>query len=367
MNNIKITRKELYDLVWSEPMISIAKKYKISDNGLRKICIRLEIPTPSFGYWVKKKFGKPVTVTPFNANFQGSNTVFLTAIDINDEVILKDTSLKIRQKEIELDKGIRLKIPEKLFNPDLLIRKFKENLILRKRKDHDYYSGYDDHLNINVDGEQLNRAILIMDTFIKAIKYRGYNIKNTHWETILNINGEEFKIHIREKKKRIELLNQKSSWNKYEYILTGILVFKIERFHPKEWSDVRKPLEDQLSNIIAWLELESDRIKIEREEFRLRQEEYERQKQKDLEIKQRKLKELNDFKELLNDAQRWKHLSILREYIDYVENKTMLSSQKKQDWVKWARDKADWYDPSVNLYDELMDDIDKNTLKQSVQ
>lgn len=36
--NIKISRKELYDLVWSKPMSTLAKEYLISDNGLRKIC-----------------------------------------------------------------------------------------------------------------------------------------------------------------------------------------------------------------------------------------------------------------------------------------------------------------------------------------
>ena len=36
MEQVKLTRKELYDLVWAEPLSRLAKKYKISDNGLRK-------------------------------------------------------------------------------------------------------------------------------------------------------------------------------------------------------------------------------------------------------------------------------------------------------------------------------------------
>jgi hypothetical protein len=31
---VTLTRKELYDLVWAEPLSKLAKKYKISDNGL---------------------------------------------------------------------------------------------------------------------------------------------------------------------------------------------------------------------------------------------------------------------------------------------------------------------------------------------
>jgi len=33
-----LTRKELYDQVWSTPMTKLAKSYNLSDNGLRKIC-----------------------------------------------------------------------------------------------------------------------------------------------------------------------------------------------------------------------------------------------------------------------------------------------------------------------------------------
>ena len=37
MNKIALNRKEFYDLVWSEPMSSILKKYEISPIELRKI------------------------------------------------------------------------------------------------------------------------------------------------------------------------------------------------------------------------------------------------------------------------------------------------------------------------------------------
>ena len=366
MDTIKLTRKELYDLVWSESMLSITKKYKISDNGLRKICKRFKIPIPYRGYWAKIKYGKPVKVPPFNSNFQSNDLVYLTTIDISDEFAQTPSLLKIRQKEIELDKDIKLTIPERLSRPDPLIRKYKENLTLKKRKSIDYYFDYDNHLSIHVEDNQLNRALLIMDTFIKAIKHRGHVIKVINSATVLIINGENFKVRIRERKKRIATPN-KMGWNTYEYERTGILVFVRDGFPVKEWYDGAMPLEDQLSKIIAKLELESDHIKLEREKRRIKWEEDERRKQIELKIKQRKLKELNDFKELLNDAKRWKRLLILREYIDYMEHKSDLTSKEKKDWVKWARDKANWYDPAINLYDELMDEIDKNSLKPSVE
>ena len=55
-----LTRRQLYDLIWSEPTILVAEKLGISDAGLAKICKRHRVPKPSRGYWAKLKAGKPV-------------------------------------------------------------------------------------------------------------------------------------------------------------------------------------------------------------------------------------------------------------------------------------------------------------------
>jgi hypothetical protein len=56
----RISRDELYALVWKTPMNRLGNQFGISGNGLAKICDRLEIPYPPRGYWAKKEAGKPV-------------------------------------------------------------------------------------------------------------------------------------------------------------------------------------------------------------------------------------------------------------------------------------------------------------------
>ena len=46
-------RDALYALVWSKTMRDAAKDYRISDNGLKKICLKLDVPTPPQGYWLR--------------------------------------------------------------------------------------------------------------------------------------------------------------------------------------------------------------------------------------------------------------------------------------------------------------------------
>jgi hypothetical protein len=50
----RLSRKELYELVWSEPMKIVAPRFGISDVALKKACARAEIPTPGLGHWAKK-------------------------------------------------------------------------------------------------------------------------------------------------------------------------------------------------------------------------------------------------------------------------------------------------------------------------
>ena len=54
----QLSRQELYDLVWSTPMRTLASQFGVSDVGLKKTCARAAIPTPDRGYWAKKEAGK---------------------------------------------------------------------------------------------------------------------------------------------------------------------------------------------------------------------------------------------------------------------------------------------------------------------
>lgn len=55
-----LTRRELYDLVWSKPIRDLAAEFGESDRGLAKICERHHVPTPDRGYWAKFQAVKTV-------------------------------------------------------------------------------------------------------------------------------------------------------------------------------------------------------------------------------------------------------------------------------------------------------------------
>src|SRR5664280_2879502 len=102
MDTITFTRKELYDLVWKEPLSRLAKEYKISDNGLRKICKRMNIPLPPDGHWQKVKYGYKVTPIKLSEKYSGREAVTSVARGIHD--VVNDSPMAILKritKEIE--------------------------------------------------------------------------------------------------------------------------------------------------------------------------------------------------------------------------------------------------------------------------
>lgn len=71
-----LTREELYKMVWSKPLSTLALEVGVSDTALGKACKRASIPRPGQGYWAKKKAGKSVHQLPLGLRFPGaSNTI----------------------------------------------------------------------------------------------------------------------------------------------------------------------------------------------------------------------------------------------------------------------------------------------------
>ena len=63
-DHLRLTREELYDLVWAKPMTQVAHQFEISDRAIAKICAKKQVPVPPRGYWAKKSAGKDVYTIP---------------------------------------------------------------------------------------------------------------------------------------------------------------------------------------------------------------------------------------------------------------------------------------------------------------
>lgn len=364
MNKLVFTRQELYDLVWSEPLIRIAKKYNISDNGLRKICKKMDIPLPDNGYWQKVNYNKPVNRKKLPISYNGPNEIKLT--DRNEENITNPaaTGVKSILKSYEtIDQSI-FRVPERLTNPDKLIIAAQRTLTSKKTSEWSRWlvNTYSEEISIKVAPASVSRALRIMDTIIKVLRFKGYDLIVGSRETYAVIEGEKIEIALREKL-RVEKVVEKNGWNTNKYYPIGQLILRVDRtYRSKEFVDGEKSLEEKLPSIIAEIEYRGQKEKEERIKHEIRRKQEEERQRIEKERKARKDKEIQDFKNLLHESKSWHKSVILDNYIKEVEKRATENNtltEELKTWLMWAKNKAEWFNPFIKKEDEFLTEQDR--------
>lgn len=372
MSEVTFSRKQLYDLVWSESLVSLSKRYNISDSGLRKACKRLGIPLPDAGHWNKVYAGKKVRVKPFLEKHNGEQDLALSLRAEEGNAINAGHSAQLTlQREIEADESLDLEVRQELADPDPLVKK-----ALRSFSSKGENSGYlrgdlgstgPGNLFINVSPALLDRSLLFMDAFVKAMRQRGHDFtcESNFYKVV--ISGEEIEMALTEAQNRIPTGDR---WQSTVLKANGALVFKFEE---RNISTICKDgkeqkIEQQLSKLIARLELMAERVKTAREELERWWARMSEEKAVKKQREERKQLEIKSFQQLVRDAGRWKESEIVREYINKKERQALDEGGMTDElsaWIEWARKKVDWYDPIVSAHDEWLDDSKPSTIMRT--
>lgn len=354
-------------MVWSKPMTTLAKEFNLSDNGLRKICKKNDIPMPKVGHWEKVKYGH-TTVIP-KLSKQGDNDIKNIEINIFEKNKANPENEYDFLSKIKSNPKLILQVQHNLTKPDQLIIDTKEELEIRQKPwDHPSRKNRKskDCLNISVSKELLPRALRIFDNLIKNLRILNYQFVFDYSGTqIMSFDNIKISIGLREKGK-VTNVESGSSWETREFTNTGLLCLKLNQgWYIKEFSDTASTqLEEKISKILAKIEElfqrereQIVRIEIEREE-RKRLEEIARA------IRKAKEDELKKFVDFFKAAHRWDHYMILKRYYDMIQSTSKGNdSDSNREWLDWAKAKLDWYNPTLNREDDLLNDVDKETLE----
>ncbi|MFS0752618.1 hypothetical protein [Oceanobacillus sp. 1P07AA] len=368
-------REKLYTEVWKEPMTSLSKRYGVSDVALRKQCKKMGIPLPKAGHWMKVKAGHKINIPPLPETDEPnkvevkiqSNDLFGGKMD--DVLLFLQEEKRKKVKEYCLS----VTIPSKLTKPHELIMDTKQYYRSRKESTRPLT---DRVINMKVSVEQMERTYRIYNMLFKGLEHLGYTIEireskyrqyRNRNELFVCLNEDSVPIFIKEKQRRVEHKQTKekieySFGSSYDYVYTGKLHFGIDSYHAKRknWHDTEtKKIEDQIGEIIIWvieaIQVEKTiRKKHEAEKVRRLEEERIRQQ-----IAERKEEELKQLEQLNINSIDWDKAERIRRFANAVELK--LDGIKKQEekekvlnWLKWAREKADWIDPLVEREDKLL-------------
>lgn len=374
---ISFTIGELHQLVWKESISRLAKRLEFNETVIRLKCKELGIPTPTSAYWSRLKFGKPVEITALPKSLDAMQVVVLEdkkkrrRPQMHENVLNGNTDQVTKASE----KGKAL--------PSKTSKKKREHPLVEqtrsefKRQSRIAPNNWEElrksipHLSIQVSKEHRERALAIFDMIIKGLINQGYQVKiDKNGHTIAVIEDIKIPMRIREKTKRVRSTKEKRySWEEYEYVPTGILVFVTElfSFRRKEYYDMPfVKLEDKADRIVERIIAEG--IEEHEENVRWEIERKEKAKQEQLE-KERRLKvnaELEKFKDLFRLQTRWHQAETMRAFLDTYEEIFSASNdfnEEQQNWLEWARKKTEWYDPFIEDDDELMRGIDRDKLE----
>lgn len=355
METVQLTRKELYNLVWSTSLSKLTQQYALSNDEIKNICKRFDIPMPDNGYWMKLKFNKPVEIEKLNEDFVGVDRIVLTPRAEGSENSISQTPLVILSNQIKSDLKAPTKVSGRLSNPDKLTIQTQEYWA-KEEKERYYRDDSKVILPIRVGKSNKERGLRFMDALVKLLKYRGHSFIKKNFEFFVVIDEIEILLHLREATKRVPSTDKYST---SDYIPTGEFILKTGQYSRiKEWRDGKVKLEDLLPNIVAKLEIDAQNEKVHNEEIRLHWLKWEQENELKNAAKKRVEDEVQKFKELLTTSEKYSKAQLIRQYVEAEKQKAIKENyltNEKQEWIDWANDKADWYDPMINKPDDILD------------
>lgn len=197
-------RKILYKEVWSEPMGVVAARYGISDVMLKKICKKLEVPTPPRGYWAKTKAGQTISIPS------------LPKTSGKDKMVGKRTDLKLKP-DASIANSLDYLSDEKRASLTLALDKlcYKERIQLRsclkklktecyfaeqfRRVNHPQWFSFDESISV----KSVRRALSITESLARAVEQMGGSMKEPFR---FELFGEGIELQISEKTKKFSTL-----------------------------------------------------------------------------------------------------------------------------------------------------------------
>lgn len=199
-----MTRSELYELVWKEPMTHVAKRFGISDVALRKTCVKHNIPTPPLGYWAKLAHGKNVVQPPLPPSKGDVRKQIRITLRVKQELPPAVSAALIAAREREAAPEHRITVPRQRpakLHP--IVAATEKALRKAKTDDEGFlHCGGPDCFNLAIGPSSIERAVLILETLAMSLPTRGYAVSADKECVHILADSEPFRIRIYETKSK---------------------------------------------------------------------------------------------------------------------------------------------------------------------
>jgi hypothetical protein len=379
-NTHRLTRQDLYQLVWSEPMSQLAKRFGVSDVGLSKACRRAVIPVPERGYWARRQAGKLTVQQPLPPRGPGmSDEVEVGGRTswahgaLTDDLVEEEIPPPPTFPENIADLATRVRnmvgkatVPKTLTKPHMLIARLLEEDERRREKQQSspYAVIWDDPVFSSPFERRrlrlLNAMFLVLARCGMKPSVRGREAR----ELSVQVGLTHVSFMLDRVTKRRQPARADSSQDKPppERLRLQIASWTGATDIRKSWEDSDdSTIEGQLENIVVELivagEMQYRELvqhqyqclierKAEREKEARRRKEEEERRERERQIKAQKER----VERLLSDASALRQAADIRTYVETVlalnaSASDPLPLEKVEAWAAWALAEADRIDP----------------------
>lgn len=209
-DSVTLTRAELYTLVWSEPMSTLAHRYGLSDVGFAKMCRRHHVPVPGVGYWARRQAGQSVGPTrlPKLSAKESERLGTLTLKSLQQRRAERAARAEEAAREAQTPAVV---VVEVLTDPHPLVAQTIK--VLRRVKPTKEgllpHHGNATALDVRVSLGTVDRAMRILDALVRALEARGITLKlnvgQTATTTVATVLDEDIAFHIEERVQKVEI------------------------------------------------------------------------------------------------------------------------------------------------------------------
>jgi len=355
---IRLTRAQLYDLVWSRPMTEIAADFGMSSVAFAKYCKAADVPRPERGYWQQLECGgKPKKATLHRL---GKN--------VPSELTIPKYERRASRERAETP---TVTVADHATTHHAVVRRMRQELRRPGGGEYDALRG-NGHALLSYSKETKARAFRILDALFRAVEQRGHTIVFTtasenpqRYDLKIVVAGKPgislwLTEHIKrsdhvmtEKEKQDKARYGWSFANKYDYAPSGRLILEVARpWKPeglqRKWTDRKtKTLEDQLGEVVVAIEQAGDAAQVLEEEHQ-RQKQAEEQRRKRAEEARKRAAYFKALRRDLNRMARcWTQAKEIRSFLEAVEESVPATDHDEafRKWLAWAGTQAAALDP----------------------
>jgi hypothetical protein len=387
---LTLSREDLYELVWSKPMVELAADLGLSDVALAKRCGKLGVPVPGRGYWARVAAGQePHRPTLPKRDREITDHAALAFAPLEQEPPVTappDLAPEEAAMRAQIDAVVVPPLPglgaacpaiQRLAHRDRVIP--PKDICWARRADR-----HGPILEIHVSDAQAVRALMLADAVLRAAASLGWPFeaikpKDTDYRLrtaepadplplgAITVAGEPIAIRLDEPQRRVPHVptaaetrrrqRGESVWAPpWDHDWSGRLCLHAHeppsRYPDRIWHDgKRRRLEDQIPVILHGLLDLALRIKARRAQHE--QWERERREQERLERERsiRREAELKRIHELERQAEAWFRARLLQRYIRAArralgaDQVTAQRGDAQVDFFAWAQGYVEQLDP----------------------